>query len=77
MPHMIALQEFNYAAGALHLVPGDKFFASDDDARLLVGWGKAKEATPVERKVMTTADMPQEPKRRGRYKRSDMRADTE
>lgn len=44
MPHMTALTEFSYAAGALQLKPGDKFFAlSERDAQWLTVWGKAKE----------------------------------
>ena len=45
MPHMIAMQEFTYASGAITLRPGDKFFAlSDFDAVLLEGVGKARHA---------------------------------
>jgi hypothetical protein len=39
---LIATQTFSYRAGSLMLRPGDRFIAaSDEDARLLIGWGKA------------------------------------
>lgn len=46
---------------------GDKFFASEEDARLLKGFGKAKDA-----KASTVEEPTQ---RRGRYRRADMRAE--
>ena len=42
---------------------GDKFFASDEDARLLKGFGKAKDVEGDAHR------------RRGRYSRADMRAE--
>lgn len=52
---------------------GDKFFASDEDARMLKGFGKAKDAPPL-------AQSEGEGESRaarcgGRYRRTDMRAE--
>lgn len=64
---------------------GDRFFASDEDARLLKGFGKAEDcrvggyhtASMEAEPVVQQPDAPQ-PRRRGRppkYLRADMRAE--
>lgn len=83
MKQLIATQVFTYAD--LPLKVGDRFEASDEDAFLLVGLEKAKHAEP-RRPSMHQAAMKSDDllgdvtndasgKRRGRYKRSDMRAE--
>lgn len=82
---LIATQEFTYADVPLKV--GDKFDASDEDARILKGAGKARDHAPPEKaaatetKVMDTKssgatlfEQTRKPVRGGRYNRSDMRA---
>jgi hypothetical protein len=57
------IDELPYA-GVIHKM-GDKFFASDEDARLLKGFGKARDA----------AEPAKPSSGRGRYRRADMRAE--
>lgn len=59
---------------------GDRFFASDEDARLLKGFGKARDssAPAPDSDSSPSADLlgaNQPPRRRGRYNRADMRAE--
>jgi hypothetical protein len=66
---LIAVQSFNYMAGALQLRPGDRFVASSaEDARLLKAWGRA-----VDDAGEVAAIHARKPGK-GRYNRSDMRA---
>jgi len=58
---------------------GDRFFASDEDARLLKGFGKARDSAPATDAASSPTDdllgANQPPRRRGRYNRADMRAE--
>lgn len=54
---------------------GDRFFASDEDARLLKGFGKAKDAPVAQESPSDDLPGGQPPRRRGRYNRADMRAE--
>lgn len=79
---LIATQKFTY--GNAVLKPGDEFHSSsDEDARLLKGFGKARDPDREEdRPAMRQAAMTLEAdgdsakgKGRGRYKRTDMQAE--
>lgn len=80
---LIATQEFPY--GGKELKPGDPFeSATDEDARILKGVGKARvdghEPTPpksdglFERKDERSSESSKKQGRGGRYNRADMRA---
>lgn len=82
---LIATQSFPY--GGRDLKPGDPFeSASDEDARILKGVGKAADAQAEKSAALDTRAMKSEAsgdllnsqpagkKRGGRYQRSDMRA---
>ena len=77
MPHMIATKDFTYAHGALRLRPGDMFFAeSDEDARMLKGWGKAKDvqagaSVAYHRKDEVAEEAPA-PRTKRKYQRRDI-----
>lgn len=81
---LIALQEFPYAGKALK--PGDEFdSASNEDARILKGVGKARDAEKhVETRALKAEDQPlfapeqtseTQPKQRRRYNRRDLQAE--
>lgn len=85
MRTLVALQDFPYAGGRLQLKAGDRFEpVSDEDARILKGVGKARDdksllqtkvVTSSEREVGSPAAADDGQRRRGRYRRSDMRSE--
>lgn len=73
MPQLKCIIDRLPYAGVLYQ-RGDKFFASDEDARLLKGFGKAADASASGEQTEVFAG--EQPKRRGgRYRRADMRAE--
>lgn len=67
---LVAVQEFPY--GGRNLKPGDPFEASDEDARILKGVGKAR--GEGEEKSQEKTDVT-EPRKKRTYKRRDLRAE--
>lgn len=73
---LIATKKITYAKKVLN--PGDSFVASAEDARLLKGWGKARDYQTAALKAEEPEDSEEEIKTtvykgRGRYRRTDMR----
>ena len=85
MPRLVTIGPLRYASRDLK--PGEKFEASDSDAFILKGAGKAEDAKPAatgpQQQSAPDAEPPEadaaelfggEQQRRGRYSRRDMRA---
>lgn len=78
--HLLATRAFTY--GDRPLKPGDRFQASAEDARKLIGWDKAIDDPNPDllqsRAMSTTSAEPlvPSPSRKGsRYRRTDMRSE--
>lgn len=72
MPRLIALDKFTYATKVIF--PGSEFEAvTEEDARLLCGFGKAQRISDPNPQPPETS-VSEEP-RQQRYRRRDMRAD--
>lgn len=72
---LIATQSFTYRAGSLSLKPGDRFDASEWDAVLLKAWNKAVDDPGGALTGIRVEELKAAKPRRGRYRRSDMRAE--
>lgn len=81
MVRMVATRDFSYMAGSMQLKPGDEFEAEEMHARILEVADRAnrKPADPPKDppppKTNSEEKPAAAPRRRGRYNRTDMRAE--